>query len=97
VGAEHRVYSGPSAPGVEDCVGLAGDQSVRWLLGQIDRDRPDPGEEHGLDFHRLGGYCYRHMIESGAMTLLEFESGLRVELFTGGMRVPPGRSASWLP
>jgi len=67
---------------------LAGDQPVRWLLGQIYRDPPDPEEEHGIGFHRSGGYRYGHMIESGAMAVLEFESGLRAELFTGGARVP---------
>jgi predicted dehydrogenase len=67
---------------------LAGDQPVRWVLGQTYRDLPDPEEERGIGFHRSGGYRYGHMIESGAMAVLEFESGLRAEMFTGDVRVP---------
>jgi predicted dehydrogenase len=67
---------------------LAGDQPVRWLLGQIYRDPPDPEEERGIGFHRSGGYRYGHMVENGAMAVLEFESGLRAEMFTGGLHMP---------
>ena len=67
---------------------LAGDQPVRWVLGQVYRDAPDPDAEHGGGFHVSGGYRYGHMVEDGAMAVLEFESGLRAELLTGTVRVP---------
>lgn len=63
---------------------LAGDSPARWLLGQIYRETPNPEEEHGAGFHRSGGYRYGHMIEDAAMALIEFESGMRVEMFVGG-------------
>ncbi|HUT18007.1 MAG TPA: Gfo/Idh/MocA family oxidoreductase [Anaerolineae bacterium] len=66
---------------------LAGDQPIRWLLGQIYRDPPDPQEEHGIGYHRSGGFRYGHMVENGAMAVFEFESGLRAEMFTGGMHM----------
>lgn len=66
---------------------LAGDSPVQWLLGQIHRETPDPEEEHGIGFHRSGGYRYGHMIENGAMAVIEFESGLRAEMFTGSMHM----------
>jgi UDP-N-acetyl-2-amino-2-deoxyglucuronate dehydrogenase len=66
---------------------LASDSPVQWLLGQIHRDVPDPEEEHGIGFHRSGGYRYGHMIENGAMAVLQFESGLRAEMFTGSMHM----------
>jgi predicted dehydrogenase len=67
---------------------LAGDQPVRWVLGQVYRDPPDPDEERGGGFHVSGGYRYGHMVENGGMAVLEFESGLRAELLTGSVRVP---------
>jgi predicted dehydrogenase len=66
---------------------LAGDQPIRWLLGQIYRDIPTPGQEHGAGFHVSGGYRYGHMVENGAMAVIEFESGLRGEMFTGGIHM----------
>jgi len=66
---------------------LAGDSPVQWLLGQIHRETPDPEEEHGIGFHRSGGYRYGHMVENGAMAVIEFESGLRAEMFTGSMHM----------
>jgi len=67
---------------------LAGDEEIRWVLGQAYREAPDPNEEKGVGFHRSGGYRYGHMIETGAMAAFEFASGLRAEILTGGARFP---------
>jgi len=63
---------------------LAGDDPVVSVLGQIDRPQPDPAEERGMGFHRGGGFRYGHMVEAASMSVIQFQSGLRVEMFTGG-------------
>jgi UDP-N-acetyl-2-amino-2-deoxyglucuronate dehydrogenase len=67
---------------------LAGDQAVQWVLGQVYREAPDDAEERGAGYHTSGGYRYGHMVESGGMAVLEFESGLRAEMYTGRVRLP---------
>jgi len=67
---------------------LAGDQPIKWVLGQAFRDPPDPTEKRGMGFDALGGYRYGHMIETGAIAVFEFQSGLRGELLTGKARIP---------
>lgn len=66
---------------------LAGDAEVSWVFGQIMRERPDPDEPQASGYHRSGGYRYGHPVESGALALLEFETGLRAEIHTGAMQV----------
>jgi predicted dehydrogenase len=73
---------------VDSIRALAGDEPVKWVLGQVYRAAPDPAAPRGQGYHSSGGYRYGHPIESGALALLEFESGLRAELLTGGARPP---------
>ena len=39
---------------------LAGDDPIRWVLGQAYRKPPDPDEAKAVGFHRSGGYRYGH-------------------------------------
>jgi len=70
---------------------LAGDEDVRWVLGQVYREDPAEGEEKAAGYHTSGGYRYGHAVETGAMAVFEFESGLRAEMLCGQVRFP-GRS-----
>jgi predicted dehydrogenase len=64
---------------------LAGDVPVRWLLGQVYRDEPNPDQEPGVGFDARGGYRYGHPVETGAIASWEFETGVRAELNCGQM------------
>lgn len=64
---------------------LAGDIPVKWVLGQVCRDRPDPHAPRGSGFDASGGWRYGHPIETGAMAVFEFENGVRGEITTGSM------------
>ncbi len=63
---------------------LAGD--AKWVFGQIYRQRPNPGEPHSQGYPVSGGWRYGHPVEDGAMAIIEFENGMRAELFTGRMQ-----------
>ena len=67
---------------------LAGDQDVKWVLGQVYRKEPPAGEAKAPGYHVSGGYRYGHPIETGAMGVFEFASGLRGELLDGEVRFP---------
>jgi len=67
---------------------LAGDQDVKWVLAQVYRNEPPAGEPKAPGYHTSGGYRYGHMVETGAMAVFEFASGLRAEVLTGEMRFP---------
>jgi predicted dehydrogenase len=67
---------------------LAGDEEVKWVLGQVYREPPDPSEPRGMGHVPSGGWRYGYPIETGAMATFEFESGLRAELLTGDVRLP---------
>lgn len=69
---------------------LAGDAEVAWVFGQVYRDRPDPSEPRSEGFTASGGWRYGHPVETGALAVLQFASGLRAEVFTGTMQ-PRGR------
>jgi predicted dehydrogenase len=67
---------------------LAGDEDAAWVFGQVYREEPDPDEPRGMGHVRSGGWRYGYPVETGAMAVIEFTSGLRAELLTGEMRVP---------
>ncbi|MBZ0286635.1 MAG: Gfo/Idh/MocA family oxidoreductase [Anaerolineae bacterium] len=69
---------------------LVGDVDARWVFGQIFRTPPNPDEPRGQGYHASGGWRYGHAIESGAMAVIEFATGVRAEVFTGAMQ-PKGR------
>lgn len=69
---------------------LAGDEEVKWVFGQVYREQPNESEARSAGFDVSGGWRYGHPVESGAMAVFEFVSGLRVELMTGRMQ-PRGR------
>ena len=60
---------------------LAGDAKVRGLWATVFR---------GIDTHHTG-VRFGHTTDTGAMAVLDFEGGLRAELFTGQLQ-PPGRA-----
>ncbi len=65
---------------------LAGDSPVRSVFGQVYRNIPAgelPGSRGTL---AAGGMRYGHAVETGSMAVIEFESGLRAELFMGKMQ-----------
>lgn len=69
---------------------LAGDEEVAWVFGQVYRERPDPAATRSEGFTASGGWRYGHPVETGALAVLQFASGLRAEVFTGTMQ-PKGR------
>ncbi len=70
---------------------LAGDAAVKTVLGQVYRLPPNPDEPKGSGYDVSGGYRYGHPIENGAMAVLDFETGLRAEIFTGAMQPKGGK------
>ena len=67
---------------------LAGDQDVKWVLGQVYRNAPPADETKGIGYHTSGGWRYGHIVETGGFGVLEFASGLRAEILTGQMSFP---------
>ena len=65
---------------------LAGDAEVKWVFGQVHRTPPNPDEPRGMGYDASGGWRYGHPIETGAMAVLEFTTGLRAEIFTGSLQ-----------
>jgi predicted dehydrogenase len=70
---------------------FAGDQEVKWAFGQVYRDKPDPSEAKSVTTQPSGGYRYGYPVESGAVGIFEFRSGIRAGIYVGGLRLP-GRS-----
>lgn len=66
---------------------LAGDMDVRWVFGQIQRDKSNPDEPQSMGYHVTGGWRYGHAVESGALALMEFDTGVRAEIHTGAMQI----------
>jgi predicted dehydrogenase len=67
---------------------LAGDEDVRWVLGQVYRNAPDPDEPRSMTTALSGGCRYGYPVETGAVGVFEFASGVRAELYAGEMRLP---------
>ena len=67
---------------------LAGDADVRWVLGQVYRDGPDESQPRSMTTKPSGGYRYGYPIETGAVGVFEFTSGVRAELYCGAVRLP---------
>lgn len=65
---------------------LTGDANVKWLFAQIYRQPPNAGEPKSQGYPVTGGWRYGHAVEDGAMAVIEFDGGLRAELFTGRMQ-----------
>lgn len=73
-----------------DTVLALADDGVKWVFGQITRDQPPADEPHGQGYDALGGWRYGHPVENGGMAVLQFQNGLRAEIFTGNLQ-PRGR------
>ena len=67
---------------------LAGDIEVKWVLGQVYRETPNPETERSEGYQVSGGWRYGHPVETGAMATFEFENGIRGEMLTGEVRFP---------
>ncbi len=67
---------------------LAGDADVKWVLGQVYRDKPDESQPRSMTTKASGGYRYGYPIETGAIATFEFVTGTRAEFFCGAMRLP---------
>jgi predicted dehydrogenase len=68
---------------------LNDDAPVTWVFGQVHREvgpevRRDP---KGVQL-ASAGWRYGHPVETGAMGVFEFGTGVRVELFCGDLRLP---------
>ena len=73
---------------IDTILHLAGDVDVAWVVGQVHRVAPDPGEERAGGYEASGGWRYGHIIETGAMSTFEFRNGVRAETLTGDIRFP---------
>ena len=69
---------------------LVGDAAVRWVFGQVHRVPGEPGAPRRPGDVQLAsaGFRYGHPVETGAMAVWEFETGVRAEILCGDMRVP---------
>lgn len=67
---------------------LAGDVDVKWVLGQVYRRPPKPEEPRAMGFQTSGGWRYGHPVETGAIGIFQFASGLRAEVHSGEMMMP---------
>ncbi len=67
---------------------LAGDADVKWVLGQVYRDKPDESQPKSMTTKPSGGYRYGYPIETGAIATFEFAGGARAELYCGAARIP---------
>ena len=66
---------------------LAGDAEATWVLGQVFRVLPGPdGEPVSEEFKNHDGFRFGHPVESGAMGVIQFSTGLRGEVYTGRAR-----------
>jgi predicted dehydrogenase len=61
---------------------LAGDPEVVWAFGQVHREFPD----QPLSGHTEPGVRQGHLVEAGALAVLQLASGPRIELFCGDLR-----------
>lgn len=72
---------------------LTGDQEWKWVFAAYHRPEADDSErvrdgKGGGGFDAVGGWRFGHPIEQGMMATYELESGLRVELLVGDLRLP---------
>lgn len=67
---------------------LAGDQDVKWVLGQVYRRPVKPGEARAAGFQASGGWRYGHPVETGVVGIFQFANGLRAEVHSGEMMMP---------
>lgn len=74
---------------VDSVLHLLGGEVPSSVFAAMHRDLTDPRWDNH-DKHVKPGYRYGHPVESGAIAVLEFASGVRAELFAGDMR---GRTA----
>ncbi|MFO7957069.1 MAG: Gfo/Idh/MocA family oxidoreductase [Candidatus Brocadiia bacterium] len=66
---------------------LVADRPAVWVLGQAFRRLPPEEGEPDPEFKGHTGFRYGHAVESGAVSIIQFESGVRGELFTGRARL----------
>jgi len=62
---------------------LTGDASAKSVFAQIFRYPTKVDEPKSQGYPATGGWRYGHAVEDGAMAVIEFENGIRAELFTG--------------
>jgi predicted dehydrogenase len=63
---------------VDSALWLLGDSEAEWVIAQIHRQLSPS----------FSGFRYGHPVESGAMVLVRFTNGVRLELFTSDLRDP---------
>ncbi len=73
---------------IDSIMFLNGDQAVRWVLGQLYRGRKATTEELVRNRFQYCGTRYGHNVEEGAISVFEFENGVRAETQTGTVWVP---------
>lgn len=67
---------------------LLDDIEAEWVVGQVSRRPVDPVEASSDRPYRWTGHRYGHVVESGAMGLIQFANGVRGELLTGELKYP---------
>jgi len=73
---------------VDTILHLLGEKEVKWVFGQIERKPPASKEEVVANKWAFTGHRYGHVVESGAMAIIEFEGGIRAEILTGDLILP---------
>lgn len=74
--------------GVDSLLYLNGDANVKWVIASMHRPEVEPGLPDQTDETIFTGRRYGHLVESGMVVTIEFDNGVRGELFTGDMKLP---------
>jgi UDP-N-acetyl-2-amino-2-deoxyglucuronate dehydrogenase len=69
---------------------LAGDAEAEWVMGQVSGVPKEVDSSQGQGFDAGGGRRFGHIVEEGAMGVIQFAGGLRAEIMTGSL-FPEGR------
>lgn len=73
---------------IDSMMFLNEDRAVRWVLGQVYRGRKATPEELARNRFQYCGTRYGHNVEEGAISVFEFENGVRAETQTGTVWIP---------
>jgi predicted dehydrogenase len=67
---------------------LLGDEPARWVLGQVFRRAPRADGSQSPEFEGHTGTRFGHVTETGTVSIIHFESGVRAEVLTGRAQFP---------
>lgn len=72
---------------IDSVLFLLGDQTPEWVFGALHRVPPSEQTASASDVSgtEIAGHRFGHVVESGAVAVLQFSKGPRVELFAGDL------------